>query len=510
MINHINNFSSGYRQKSTSKIRRVFFLSSWLVGLLILLGGAFFLWKIFVLEKKVSQDVNFGQGKTVMGKKESTLLQTTKNLLSNEKKLLKGSEKNRINVLLLGMGGEGHKGKYLTDTIILASINPESYQTALLSIPRDLYVKIPDTNIHTKINAVYAYETENGKSLANQPLETLKKLIGEITGQKVDYYLALDFDGFKKIIDDLGGIEAEVAQDIFDQRYPGPNFSYETFSLSKGFHHLDGETALKYARVRHVAGGDFGRAQRQQNVLAAAKNKAFSLETFLNPAKLVSLLNDLGEHIRTDITLEEIPSFWELAKNINAYQATNKVLDAWSEDSLLASSHVLLGGQNAYVLLPRGKNYSAVQELAENIFDLKALTRQKEAIAKENPSLALLTEKNSLNKTLYTLKKMGYNQVEIFKDSQQKENLCEEKSFLYYQKEKTAKPFSLDNLAKELEMEIAKLPEELTLEQDFLVCLNQKDAQYFSSQNEKETDENEELKEKSILGENGEILTNQN
>lgn len=506
----MDKFSFNHQQFTQKKERRLLPFVGFFFGLILLLGGTFFLWKIFVLEQKVSRGLDFGQGKTVLGQKESTLLKTTKNFLANEKKVLKGSERKRINLLLLGMGGEGHKGKYLTDTIMLVSINPENYQTALLSIPRDLYVKIPDTAIHTKINAVYAYETENGKNSNNPPLETLKKLIQEITGQEVDYYLALDFDGFKKIIDDLGGIEAEVNQDILDERYPGPNFSYETFALAKGFHHLDGETALKYARVRHVAGGDFGRAQRQQNVLAAAKNKAFSLETFLNPAKVVSLLNDLGEHIRTDISLEEIPSFWTLTKNINAYQATNKVLDAWSPDSLLASSHVLLGGQNAYVLLPRGKNYSAIQELAENIFDLKFISRQKEAIAQENPSLTLLTKKGASNKALYTLRKMGYNQIEIFPDSEQKNQLCEKKSFLYYQKEGNSKPFSLDNLAKELEAEIAPLPLGISLEQDFLLCLAEKDVQYFSSQNETESDENETLKEKSVLGENGEILFNQN
>lgn len=506
----MNDFDQFQRQNSKKKQRKFLFALLSTVGLTVLLTGAFFLWKLVVLEKKVSQNVNFGQGKTVTGQKDSTLLDTTKNILTNEKKALKGSEKKRINLLLLGMGGEGHKGKYLTDTIMLVSINPENFQTAFLSIPRDLYVRIPDTTIHTKINAVYAYETENGKKLDNQPLETLKKLIQEITGQEVNYYLALDFDGFQKIIDDLGGIEVEVAQDILDERYPGPNFSYETFALTKGFHHLDGEVALKYARVRHVAGGDFGRAERQQKVLIAAKNKAFSRETFLSPAKLNSLLTDLGNHIRTDITLEEIPSFWELAKNINVYQATNKVLDAWSPDSLLASSHVLLGGQIAYVLLPRGKNYSAIQELANNLFDLKFLDRQKEAIVKENASLAILAENGSVGKTLYTLKKMGYNQARLFSEKIPSSQLCLEKSFLYYKKEAPAKPFSLDNLSKELEATIAELPTDIPLDQDFLLCLAKPDSQYFSLQNEKEADEDEALKEKSILKENGEILFNQN
>lgn len=476
---------------------------------LFLTAGGFLVWKIFVLEKKISQEVNFGQGQTVSGQKESTLLETTKNWLSNETAVLRGGQRDRINLLLLGMGGEGHKGKYLTDTIMLVSINPRTYQTAFLSIPRDLYVKIPETSIHTKINAVYAYETENGRKTANQPLETLKKLIQEITGQPIDYYLALDFDGFKKIIDDLGGIEVEVVQDIHDERYPGPNFSYQTFSLEKGFHHLDGETALKYARVRHVAGGDFGRAKRQQEVLIAAKNKAFSREVFLNPSKVLAVMNDLGEHLRTDISLEEIPAFWELAKNVNVYQATTRGLDAWSENALLASSHILLGGQNAYVLLPREKNYFSIQTMAENIFDLNFLERQKAAIAKENPSVALFSAGGRTERALWALKKMGYNQNKLLSKRDLPGQVCSEKSLLYYKKESASKLFSLDRLAKGLEIEVAELAADVKLEQDFLLCLTERDWLYFSQQNQEEAEEDEALKEKSVLGPDGQILINQ-
>lgn len=483
---------------------RIFLLFFSFVFLIIFV----FLWRIKVLENRISQDINFGQEKIVSGKNNSSLFKTAKNLISDEKKALRGSEKKRINLLLLGMGGEGHKGKYLTDTIMLVSINPENYQIAFLSIPRDLYVEIPGKSIYTKINAVYAYETENGKKLTNQPLESLKKIIQNITDQEVHYYLALDFDGFKKIIDDLGGINVEVEQDIYDPKYPGPDFSYQTFQLNKGFHKLDGETTLKYIRVRHIAGGDFGRAKRQQNVLISAKNKAFSLETFLNPTKIITLMNDLGEHLRTDITLEEIPSFWELAKNVNVYQANNKVLDAWSEDSLLASSHILLGGQNAYILLPRGKNYSAIQTLAKNIFDLKFLERQKEELKKENASIGLIYEDN-ISKNLSILNKMGYTEVKIYSKKQFPSLNCQEKSFLYYQEKAFSKSFSLDNLSRELELTLAPLPSDISLKQDFLICLAKQDQEYFSSQNEKEIDENELLKEKSIIGKNGEILTNQ-
>lgn len=461
--------------------------------------SGFFVYKIYKLEKQIVQESS--------GEVKSTFIEAAKNIVASQRKTLKGEERERINVLLLGVGGEGHSGKYLTDTIILASINPKTLQTSLLSIPRDLYVEIPDSRIRTKINAVYTYGLRSSNKNSNEAVNSLKKIVGEITGQPVDYYITLDFEGFKKIVDDLGGVDVEVEDDIIDTRYPGPNFSYQTFEIKKGWHHLDGETALKYSRVRHTKGGDFGRASRQQQVLASAKKKALSLEFFANPLKLNNLLNDLGEHLKTDIHFDEIPSFLGLTKNINVYQTTNKVLDAWSEDSLLASSHTPLGGVMAYILIPRIKNYSQIQELAKNIFDLNTIERKKEAIEKEEASiLVLASDYRDFSKIKNIFNKLSYNKIRVQRGPEL--DLDDLKKTKIYSNSKQEKIFTLDDLIGKLEGEII-YEEKSNFEEDIIIHLAPETIDYFFSQNQNQNDEDEKLKEKSIVDKEGNVLLNQ-
>ena len=435
------------------------------------------------------------------------IITVAKNFLSHQRSPLRGEDRGRINILLLGMGGEGHSGKYLTDTIIVASINLQTYQLALLSIPRDLYIQIPNSSVHTKINAVYAYGLSNQEKSSTEALRPLKKLIQEITGQPIDYYAVLDFEGFKKIINELGGIDVEVPEDILDTRYPGPNFSYQTFEIKKGFHHLDGETALKYARVRHTKGGDFGRARRQQQIMAAAKRKAFSLKTFLDLPRLNRLVNILGEHFKTDVSFSEIPSFLQLAREINIYQTTNIVLDAWSENALLASTHVPLGGVMAYVLLPRAKNYSQIQELEKNIFNLNLLKRKRDKIKQEAASVVVVL---SAAENYYRLKnafqKLGY-QVTIKNRSDLATDRCASHAKIF-SNTNPPKLFTLDDLATKLAADITykNWP---TIQADIVICLPADEAQYFNQLNQTPTEEQEQLKDQSIIDSAGNIRINQ-
>jgi hypothetical protein len=111
--------------------------------------------------------------------------------------------------------------------------------------------------------------------------------VTEITGLPIHYFVILDFDGFEKIIDTVGGVRINAERDFLDTRYPGKNYGYETFQLSKGWHSLDGATALKYVRERHAdPEGDFGRAKRQQETIRAVRDKVFSVPTFLNPVMI--------------------------------------------------------------------------------------------------------------------------------------------------------------------------------------------------------------------------------
>lgn len=494
-----------HTKPKTRIVWRGFFVRIFILFFLVGVGYmGYFGYKIYRVQNKIVQLAPVeeqGGGNQVKG-----IMAAAKSMVTHERIALRGEKNGRINILLLGMGGEGHKGKHLTDTIMLVSIDPDTYESAMFSIPRDLYVKIPESGgIHTKINAVYTYELRNQQSSVGESFASMKKVIKSITGEDVHYYLALDFEGFKEVINELGGVDVEVEDDIYDSSYPGPNYSYETFEISKGFRHLDAETALKYSRVRHTKGGDFGRAKRQQQVIASAKRKAFSLKTIANPTKIATIMDVLGENMKTDIQFAEIPSFIHFANNINIYKTTNKVLDAWSPDSLLGSTHVEMGGVQAYVLIPRAKNYSQVYELVENIFDLEKI-KQKEILI-ENEKASVVTVSNN-SRDYYKIKnifnKLGYKTV-IEKSANS--ITCDQDKNTIISFANQPKLFTLDDLASKLDAEIkyADSPQDED-SFDIGICLSENTVKYFEKQYQSKEDYDRELEEKAILSENGNVL----
>jgi len=375
------NYSGENRKARKTSLKIIF----WTLILFLLSGiayGSFFAYKLYSLEKKINPAESA----------DTTFLKTAQSLVTRPAIDLKGMENDRINILLLGIAGKGKPGQNLTDTIMIASVDLASNRIALLSIPRDFYVKLPELGLQNKINTVYQNGISNYKD-NDKAAELVAKTVKNITALDINYYVIMNFDGFQKIIDSIGGINIMNERDIYDTRYPGPNYSYETFSLAKGFHRLDGATTLKYVRERHGdPEGDFGRAKRQQQVLQAMKNKIFSTGSLLNVVSLNNLFDALGETIQTDIRAEEIGSFMELSKKLDTQNINNLVLDAWNKDSLLKVTHIFFGGVRAFALQPRVGNYSEIKEVAENIFDLNAIRRRRETIAVEDASIAILNQ----------------------------------------------------------------------------------------------------------------------
>lgn len=293
---------------------------------------------------------------------EKSIVEAFKKLTLSENQPLKGEEDGRINILLLGKGGAEHEAGELTDTIIVASFNPWESRAAFLSIPRDLYLKNPESEYYSKINALKLYGDQQEEG---QGLFLLKKTVEKITGLPLHYYIVLDFEGFKKVVDSLGGISVYVEKDIADPAYPGPGFSYSPFYLKKGWHWLDGEKALKYVRSRHSPGGDFNRVRRQQQVLEAIRLKVFSLRGLLDIKTLYKILNGLEGHLETDIKIFEVKRFYEMAKKIDPAQIANQVIEI-GENGLLIERQDPLGGS---ILIPKEgmDDFSQIQELAKNI-----------------------------------------------------------------------------------------------------------------------------------------------
>ena len=337
--------------------KKIFFIKTilWLIFFTLFIAagyGVFFAWRINEIEKQIDVDRDTN----------TSILDTFKGLASREEINLKGIGDGRINILLLGVAGDGKPGKFLTDTIILASINTKTKQVALLSIPRDLYVSVPDENLSAKINTVYQYGLGKYEGDEAKAILPVQKTIEDITSLRIHYWTVLDFDGFRKAIDAIGGVNITNERDIYDPRYPGPNYSYEIFELKKGLHHLNGDTALKYARMRHNdPEGDFGRAKRQQQVLQATKNKIFSTGTLLNVVALNDLFNILGNNIKTNIDSGEFGNMLRLIKELDTNNIANVVLDAWNPESLLKVSHVFFGDLRSFILIPRVGNWNEIR-----------------------------------------------------------------------------------------------------------------------------------------------------
>ncbi len=333
-------------------------------------------------------------------------------------KLLKGEDNDRINILLLGMGGGNHEGAYLTDTIMLASLQPSAKQVSLISIPRDLVAPISNWQ---KVNSINAYaEKENPGSGG----EVTAKAFTELLQTPIDYYIRVDFSGFSKIIDELGGIEVNVENPLDDYTYPilgqEDNLNYyarfEHLHIEKGLQTMDGSLALKYARSRHALnfeGSDFARARRQQLVLQAVKDKLLSSKTLLNPVVVTKLVNEFSKDISTNLNAWEMLRLWELFKDVEKAQIINKVLSD-APDGLLVSGR---GENGAYILTPRSGNFSEVRNMIKNIFatsttGIISVPEKKIIKISDNASVTVLngTWINGLaGKTSVMLEQSGFN-----------------------------------------------------------------------------------------------------
>lgn len=309
---------------------------------------------------------------------------------------LKTNTEKRVNVLLLGIGGGTHEGPDLTDTMIFASIDSAGKKVTLVSIPRDLWMP----ELMQKINFAYAdgeIKKDGGGIIA------ARSAVEKLLGQEVDYVFRMDFDGFVKAVDMVGGLDITVDNILDDNLYPlegRENDScglseekiaslsaeiatgsaaeneafpcrYEHLYFNKGAQKMDGINALKFVRSRHGKSGegsDFARSKRQEKVISAFKDKVFSLNTFLNPVKLISLMDVFKDSIDTDIKNDEYDDFIKLAQKIRGAKTRSVVLDLGSEEEkrfgILEQPEITSEYNNQYVIIPRtgNGNYDEIQQ----------------------------------------------------------------------------------------------------------------------------------------------------
>jgi LCP family protein required for cell wall assembly len=298
-------------------------------------------------------------------------------------------------ILLMGYGGGTHEGGLLTDSMMVVKIEPKNQKITMISIPRDLWVPVSvsgETTVNSKINAAYAIGSDD-KKYPNKLTEftgiagggeMAKVVASKVVGFKIDYFAALDFNGFVKIIDILGGISVNVPRTFDDPWYPIENgigigntdscgksneeinaltatmsgdkleqqftCRYEPLHFDKGMQHMDGVTALKYARSRHspTEGGDFRRAERQRQVILAIKDKVINIGFI---TKVIPTIKTLTKNIKTDVNFTKMSELLGNALDLTKYIITpvaltdqNVLVDATSAD-----------GQ--FILIPRtGEN----------------------------------------------------------------------------------------------------------------------------------------------------------
>jgi LCP family protein required for cell wall assembly len=279
------------------------------------------------------------------------------------------STSDRVNLLVMGYGGGSHDGSYLTDSMLVVSVLPQSHHTSLVSVPRDLWVQYPpNSGNYTKINSIYELASKNNKDPQAGGQAAYQK-VSLVTGLQIPYWLTIDFTGFKQVIDAIGGIDVYVP-DSFNACYPKNDDaaidpSWIKVQFNKGMQHMNGNTAITYARAREpleVCGKgksenlaeltDFGRSARQQIIVKAVLAKVKQLSTWPH---LYAAMDALQHAIHTNMSLADLSAF-ALKMDLTDPKAAhiglsnqNVLVDATSND-----------GQ--YILLPQNDNWGAIQD----------------------------------------------------------------------------------------------------------------------------------------------------
>ena len=230
---------------------------------------------------------------------------------------LQGESSGRINILLLGYGGAGHDGPYLTDSMILASVKPDTKQVLLISIPRDYWWQFPGGS--RKINSAFSEGYAKNENFGQGGAEA-RQAVSELTGLDIPYYASLDFHGFVKAVDTVGGLDIDVPDTFTDSQYPNDatNGYLPPITFYKGTEHMDGARALEFARSRHapgIEGSDFARSKRQELVLQAFKQKVKKLNLLTDSSKIANLLGILADHFHTNIDPSQILHLEKMLNN---------------------------------------------------------------------------------------------------------------------------------------------------------------------------------------------------
>lgn len=284
------------------------------------------------------------------------------------------SQEGRVNIIVLGKAGYGYDSPDLTDSMVFVSVSLNKPSISLISIPRDIW--IPE--IRAKINSAYYW---GNQKQSGGGLILAKSLVEEVLGQPVAYGVVIDFNGFQKIIDTLGGIDVYVERTFTDEEYPiagrendtcnnDPLLKcrYETIHFEKGWEHMDGERALKFVRSRKAKGDegtDIAREARQEKVIAAIKSKTLSPLVLLNLKKMLAIWNIVRASVETDVN-EEAGAI--LARKVvsGGKFDSNVIPEEFLENPPVSARY-----DNQYVFIPKGGGWNLLHEWVKKLLEGK-------------------------------------------------------------------------------------------------------------------------------------------
>ncbi|GER86033.1 hypothetical protein KDW_01950 [Dictyobacter vulcani] len=275
----------------------------------------------------------------------------------------------RTNLLVMGYGGGKHDGANLTDSLVVISMIPSTQHTSLVSIPRDLWVQNPpDSGKFSKINAVYQTASNNGEN-RQVGADAMAKKISLVTGMDVKNWMMIDFTGFKQFIDSIGGVDVYVP-DSFNACYPknddaATDASWIKVDFEKGNQHMDGATAISYARAREPMNvcsttptknmaelSDFGRSARQQLIIKAALGKIRDITVW---PRFLGAMDSLEKTIHTNMSLADLGLFSQ-KMDLNDPHTAHIGLNTENVMAIDTSDD----GQS--IVVPRGNNWALIPE----------------------------------------------------------------------------------------------------------------------------------------------------
>lgn len=310
----------------------------------------------------------------------------------------------RLSILVLGIGGQGHAGSQLTDTILLATADLTEKRIGVVSVPRDLAYPLGSGRF-MKINAVNAYAEQ---AHPGQGAEETAKAFAELFAVRIDHVLRVDFQGFITFIDALDGIDVNVERSFSDPEYPTDDDKWQTVRFEEGPQHMSGDRALMYVRSRHGTNGegsDFARSRRQQLVMLAIRDKLLSLGTLTNPQRLLKLYQSVANNIQTDLSPWDMMKLAPLAQNLSKDKVTLNVLTD-AADGELTPANV----EGSFMLFPRKQDWSQIRDIMQNPFQTK-----EDRQAEDRPQTDVRLEiRNGTNATGFAsdiagrLEKVGY------------------------------------------------------------------------------------------------------